>query len=70
MIITGAGGAIGGATAHALAQAGANVVVSDLNLANAEAVAAAVQQATGRETLAVGPTSPMRPSIRRWWTRH
>ena len=53
VIITGAGGAIGGATAHALAQAGANVVVSDLNLANAEAVAAAVQQATGRETLAV-----------------
>ena len=53
VIITGAGGAIGGATAHVLAQAGANVVVSDINLENAEQVAAAVQQATGRETLAV-----------------
>ena len=53
VIITGAGGAIGGATAQVLAQAGANVVVSDLNLENAEKVAAAVQQATGRETLAV-----------------
>jgi NAD(P)-dependent dehydrogenase (short-subunit alcohol dehydrogenase family) len=53
VIITGAGGAIGGATAHVLAQAGANVVVSDLNLENAQAVAAAVQQATDRETLAV-----------------
>jgi 7-alpha-hydroxysteroid dehydrogenase len=53
VIITGAGGAIGGATAHVLAQAGANVVVSDLNLENAQKAAAAVQQATGRETLAV-----------------
>ena len=53
VIITGAGGAIGGATAHVLAQAGANVVVSDINLENAEKVAAAVQKATGRETLAI-----------------
>ncbi len=53
VVITGAGGAIGGATAHVLAQAGANVVVSDLNLANAEKVAAAVQKATGREVIAV-----------------
>jgi NAD(P)-dependent dehydrogenase (short-subunit alcohol dehydrogenase family) len=53
VIITGAGGAIGGATAHVLAQAGANVVVSDLNLENAEKVAAQVQKATGRETLAI-----------------
>ena len=36
VIITGAGGAIGGATAHVLAQAGANVVVSDLDLEAAE----------------------------------
>ena len=53
VIITGAGGAIGGATAHVLAQAGANVVVSDLNLDAAEKVAADVQKATGRETLAM-----------------
>jgi NAD(P)-dependent dehydrogenase (short-subunit alcohol dehydrogenase family) len=53
VIITGAGGAIGGATAHVLAQAGANVVVSDLNLANAEQVAGAVQKATGRDVIAV-----------------
>lgn len=53
VIITGAGGAIGGATAHVLAQAGANVVVSDINLENAAKVAAAVQKATGRETLAI-----------------
>ncbi len=53
VIITGAGGAIGGATAHVLAQAGANVVVSDLNLENAEKVAEQVQKATGRETLAI-----------------
>ena len=50
VIITGAGGAIGGATAHVLAQAGANVVVSDLNLDNAEKVADDVRKATGRET--------------------
>lgn len=53
VIITGAGGAIGGATAHVLAQAGANVVVSDLNLENAEKVAEQVRKATGRETLAI-----------------
>lgn len=43
VIITGAGGAIGGATAHVLAAAGADVVVSDLNLEAAEGVAGAVQ---------------------------
>ena len=53
VIITGAGGAIGGATAHVLAQAGANVVVSDLNLGNAEKVADDVRKATGREVIAV-----------------
>jgi 7-alpha-hydroxysteroid dehydrogenase len=52
VIITGAGGAIGGATAHVLAAAGANVVVSDLNL-EAEKVAADVAEGTGRETLAI-----------------
>lgn len=53
VIITGAGGAIGGATAEVLAAAGANVVVSDLNLETAQAVADKVMQETGKETLAV-----------------
>lgn len=53
IIITGAGGAIGGATARVLAAAGADVVVSDLNLEEAEKVAAAVQKESGRETIAV-----------------
>lgn len=53
VIITGAGGAIGGATAEVLAAAGAAVVVSDLNLETAQAVADKVKQSTGREALAV-----------------
>jgi 7-alpha-hydroxysteroid dehydrogenase len=53
VLITGAGGAIGGATAEVLAAAGAKVVISDLNLDTAAAVAEKVAQATGRETLAV-----------------
>lgn len=53
VIITGAGGAIGGATAEVLAAAGANVVVSDLNLETAQAVADKVTKETGRETLAI-----------------
>lgn len=53
VIITGAGGAIGGATAHVLAAAGANVVVSDLNLEMAEKVASDVAKWTGRKTLAM-----------------
>ena len=53
VIITGAGGAIGGATAEVLAAAGANVVVSDLNLETAQAVAEKVTKETGQETLAI-----------------
>lgn len=53
VIITGAGGAIGGASAEVLAAAGANVVVSDLNLETAQAVADKVTKETGRETLAI-----------------
>jgi 7-alpha-hydroxysteroid dehydrogenase len=53
VIITGAGGAIGGATAEVLAAAGANVVVSDLNLETAQAVADKVAKETGKETLAI-----------------
>ncbi len=53
VIITGAGGAIGGATAEVLAAAGANIVVSDLNLETAQAVAEKVAKETGKETLAI-----------------
>jgi 7-alpha-hydroxysteroid dehydrogenase len=53
VIITGAGGAIGSATATVLAHAGAHVVVSDLNLAAAQAVADTVTKETGREALAL-----------------
>lgn len=53
VIITGAGGAIGSATAEVLAAAGADVVISDLNLEAAQAAAAQVAAATGRQPLAV-----------------
>lgn len=53
VLITGAGGAIGGATAHVLAEAGAKVVLSDLNLEAAQKNADEITAATGQETLAV-----------------
>jgi 7-alpha-hydroxysteroid dehydrogenase len=53
VVITGAGGAIGGATAEVLAAAGANVVISDLNPDTAQAVADKVTKETGQETLAI-----------------
>lgn len=53
VIVTGAGGAIGGATAEVLAEAGANVVLSDLNGDAAQAKASEITQATGQETLAL-----------------
>jgi len=53
VIITGAGGAIGGATAQCLATQGANIVVSDLNLEAAEKVAAAVHKCSDRAAIAV-----------------
>ncbi|MGE5656916.1 MAG: SDR family oxidoreductase [Actinomycetota bacterium] len=53
VIITGAGGAIGGATAQVLAEAGAKVVVSDLNFEAAQKIADEITQKTGQETLAI-----------------
>jgi len=51
-IITGGGGALGAATAQGLAQAGAAVVLADVNLEAAQTVAADITQA-GRAALAV-----------------
>jgi NAD(P)-dependent dehydrogenase (short-subunit alcohol dehydrogenase family) len=51
--ITGGGGAIGAATAHVLAAAGADVVVSDLNEEAARQVARQVKEWTGRDTLGI-----------------
>lgn len=52
-IVTGGGSGIGKATCKLLADAGAKVAVSDVNLAAAESVAAEIV-ATGGEALAVG----------------
>lgn len=43
-VITGAGGGLGAATALKLAEAGANIVVSDINLENAERVSEQVRK--------------------------
>jgi NAD(P)-dependent dehydrogenase (short-subunit alcohol dehydrogenase family) len=51
-IVTGAGGGIGRAYARGLAEAGASVVLADLNLDNAKAAADAIA-ADGHKTLAV-----------------
>ena len=47
VIVTGAGGGIGSATARLLAERGARVVVADLNLANAESVAEQIRRGGG-----------------------
>ena len=49
-LVTGGGGAIGGASAHALAAAGADVIIADLRPAAAEAVAGQIR-ALGRRSL-------------------
>lgn len=53
VIITGAGGVIGGATAEGLAEAGANVVLSDVNFDAAKQKAEQISSATGQKTLAL-----------------
>ena len=50
-VVTGAAKGIGAATARRLAEAGADVVVADLDVGGAEATAAAIARATGRRVL-------------------
>ncbi len=52
-VVTGGAQGLGAAIVRRLADEGAHVVVADLNLAGAEATAAAVAAATGRRTLAL-----------------
>ncbi|MCZ6678024.1 MAG: SDR family NAD(P)-dependent oxidoreductase [Candidatus Poribacteria bacterium] len=52
-LVTGAARGIGKATALALAEAGADVVLLDVDAATAEATAAEIQERTERQTLAV-----------------
>ena len=52
-IVTGAAQGLGEAIAHRLAGAGAHVVVADLNLEKAQAVAEAIGQQTDRSAMAV-----------------
>jgi len=54
VVVTGAGGGIGGALARALAGRGAAVVVSDLNAESAEAVAAGITADGGRALAVAG----------------
>jgi NAD(P)-dependent dehydrogenase (short-subunit alcohol dehydrogenase family) len=49
-IVTGGGGGIGGATAHALAREGASVLVVDINDAAAASVASGIRSAGGEAT--------------------
>lgn len=52
-LVTGAGGGIGGATALKLAEAGAEVMLADMNLELAEQKAKSIQEKTGKECAAV-----------------
>ena len=68
-LVTGAGQGIGKAAALALAAAGANVVVADINGANARETAAAIT-ATGRHARAVQADvgkGAHEPLHRRFW---
>lgn len=52
-IVTGAARGIGRAIAHGLASAGADVVLADLRIEEAQATAREIREATGRAILAI-----------------
>lgn len=53
IIITGGAGAIGSAAAHVLAHHGANIVISDINEAGTQQVAADIEAKTGKTCIGV-----------------
>jgi len=57
-IVTGAGRSLGRAYALALAAAGADVVVNDIDAASASEVVTAVAEAGGRAVASIGPVGP------------
>lgn len=65
IIITGAAGAIGSETARMFALQGANVVLTDLNEDKVRAVAAKIQEESGRETLGLKVDSTSEDDLRR-----
>lgn len=68
-LVTGAGSGMGAATARLLAEGGARVAVTDVNLAGAEAVAAAIGAAARAFHLDVGDPASVAdavPAIARW----
>ena len=68
-IVTGAGRGIGRATALELARLGADIVIAELDRANAERTAAEVQ-ALGAVLASYRPTSPHALTSQRWWNAH
>lgn len=67
-VVTGAGRGIGKAIATRLAEAGARVVINDIDLAFAENLAEKLRQ-TGRETLAVKADVSSRPEVEQMFER-
>lgn len=57
-IVTGAGRSLGRSYALALAEAGAAVIVNDVDAESADAVVAEIEQAGGRATAVVAPVGP------------
>ena len=72
-IVTGAGQGIGEATAHALAEAGATVIVADINPARAQQVAGAItgfQRRAAAATVDVGDVEDIKRMVDRVMAEH